>query len=60
MEKQIRHGRLLEHLESCGTNIKMRGPIVRKLCVGRYRESIKQTKKILKMNFKVFCAAGTY
>ena len=59
IEKRSSHGCLLEHLESSFTKIIIGGPIVRHLCVGRYRET-----KILKMNFTrgshlgSFCTAG--
>ena len=43
IEKLSHRGRLLEHLESSGTKIMMRGPIVRHLCVGKYRETNKDS-----------------
>ena len=39
-EKECSRGRVLEHLEFCGTKIKMRGPIVRQLCERRNRNKI--------------------
>ena len=48
IKKQSHHGHLLEHLKSSGTKIKMRGPIVRQLCV---QDTEKQTKNILEDEF---------
>ena len=39
IEKQSSRGRLLEHLESFGTKIMLRGPIVYQLCKQRTRET---------------------
>ena len=45
----LRYGKLLEHLESSGTNVFMNGPILHKLCEGR-----KSDRRSLKMNFTSF------
>ena len=48
------HGCLLERLESSGTKIVMREPVLCQLCERQYREWRKQKQRSIKMNFTGF------